>query len=1117
MFCRRLLMGGLYFSLLLAPSSSQLYSGDRKAEYLEMRRVVGKEKFLDAIARCKQLIEAYPDYVYLYETLPEVAQYAAELPDAVKYFESRIEDGREIGLAYFGLGTVYYYMKDYRSAVLCINKAVELGVSAPECFKTFEYAYEKLEGVDAAIRFFNLLCHRNPENANYRYAVALAYWNKHDYQKVLEAIAEAMRLSSSEPKYCEVKEAILLRVGTDPETTTRIAHLMRSAEARADLAGLQFLRSHVVQMYGQACQWDSVVSIVNRVVKEASEFGLYRWQGWALMRLADTDFYLGNYKGSLLWAQRTLSTGHLVSDFELLFAGLIAKLRAHLELGNLNEALETAFERLRLVQGRGHDLDLIRVLADVALTYHEMGVDETGMDYALEALSTADHSGADPDLLFQVHNTVGLIHEALGHNSAAPIHYRIAHRLVSKAHNWAGNSVVAYGLLGNSYLKLGEPGKAKALFYKQLSIARNKGFKGEEADALANLGNYYFKTKQYSMSKTFFRRALDQARRVERRAIALTCARGLARLAEITGNAHEALALYGRVLDLGDMPPSHDIVPFSYSRLVSSVRNDYFQYVRILCSLGRFEEAFEAAEKRKVLTGIGQSMLYERGVTELLPDSSRMRLRQIKLELERKHSQLADNGADKLATSKIGHCLSIRNDIENLELEYRKITRTFRASNPKGFDGHTVSSLSIRRLQHLLAAKDRAILEYVVGDTQTVVFLVKRDTLLHYTIKKSRNELAELLAQVSCVFNATSPREQVWNAALADFNMRGSAELFDVLVRPFEKDLCSINSVIVVADDLLKQLPFEVLVMQAPANGSSDFLKARFMVEQFEVSYILAAALLDYRFKEARRPPKFLLALGNPMAALNDAATTGSRLPNHGGADIKYVQTLPGARKEIDHIRQIFGDHADVLVGEQATKASFKELAAKYRILHLAAHASLDDDRPMYSSVHLASVRGGLEKGDLRAFELLNMELQADLAILSGCNTGRVRRVEGMEGFVRGFMFAGVPSVVSALWSVEDDATAELMGNFYRYLSRGERKSRALQLAKLDLIKSGKADPFYWGAFVLVGDPSPITLSAPTKPQNWKWLMLAALVVGATIPVLKGKYRSLLRSVFGKE
>jgi CHAT domain-containing protein len=194
-------------------------------------------------------------------------------------------------------------------------------------------------------------------------------------------------------------------------------------------------------------------------------------------------------------------------------------------------------------------------------------------------------------------------------------------------------------------------------------------------------------------------------------------------------------------------------------------------------------------------------------------------------------------------------------------------------------------------------------------------------------------------------------------------------------------------------------------------------------------------------------------------------------------------------------IGNVFEHQATILVQDDATLEAIKNLVPRYNIIHIAAHARFDDVRPMYSSLFLAGTPGSHQSGELRAFDILHLPLTADLVVLSACNSGSVNTNRGLSGLEYAFLNAGAKSVLSTLWNVEDESTAMLMEQFYRNIKAGERKSRALQLAMLYLISHGKSDPFYWAAFRLTGDNSPIILSSPATFSNSAWYVALILVV----------------------
>ncbi|MDX2444155.1 MAG: CHAT domain-containing protein [Bacteroidales bacterium] len=187
---------------------------------------------------------------------------------------------------------------------------------------------------------------------------------------------------------------------------------------------------------------------------------------------------------------------------------------------------------------------------------------------------------------------------------------------------------------------------------------------------------------------------------------------------------------------------------------------------------------------------------------------------------------------------------------------------------------------------------------------------------------------------------------------------------------------------------------------------------------------------------------------------------------------------LPGSKNEIEMIQKQLG--GVIKIGSSATEKFFRENAEKAEIIHLSSHSFLDDTDPFFNSIVLAS-ESGIDDGYLHTHELYGLNLAAELVTLSACNTGVGRYLdgEGMISLATGFRSAGVKNIVMSLWNLPDDATSEVMINFYSYLRAGEKKADALRLAKLDYLKSADqntSSPYFWGASVFIGTNSPIAL-----------------------------------------
>lgn len=186
-----------------------------------------------------------------------------------------------------------------------------------------------------------------------------------------------------------------------------------------------------------------------------------------------------------------------------------------------------------------------------------------------------------------------------------------------------------------------------------------------------------------------------------------------------------------------------------------------------------------------------------------------------------------------------------------------------------------------------------------------------------------------------------------------------------------------------------------------------------------------------------------------------------------------------------------------IFLGERASEENFKKYAPDAGIIHLATHTMINEKEPMYSKLIFSPKDTSSEDGLLHTYELYNLDLNANLAVLSACNTGtgKLVRGEGIMSLARGFMYAGCPGIVMSLWPVDDKSTSQIMRTFYSALAQGADKATALRTAKLNYLKNAediKAAPYYWSGFVLIGNTNPVELK--TKYPLLFWLIPALIL-----------------------
>jgi CHAT domain-containing protein len=221
------------------------------------------------------------------------------------------------------------------------------------------------------------------------------------------------------------------------------------------------------------------------------------------------------------------------------------------------------------------------------------------------------------------------------------------------------------------------------------------------------------------------------------------------------------------------------------------------------------------------------------------------------------------------------------------------------------------------------------------------------------------------------------------------------------------------------------------------------------------------------------------VGFGDPLPAVAPAATASLATAARDGSlasALPRLGRLSHSRREIQGIAGLYGPgEARVYLDGEATEENVKDnkLLRSVRRIHFATHGLLDERQPELSGLVLTRSPGSREDGLLQVYEIFNLQLSADLVVLSACDTGLGTMVsgEGLVGVTRALLYAGAQSVVVSLWNVNDASTPDLMISFYRHLDQGAGEAESLRLAKLEMIRHpGLAHPFYWAPFILIGE-----------------------------------------------
>jgi CHAT domain-containing protein len=469
----------------------------------------------------------------------------------------------------------------------------------------------------------------------------------------------------------------------------------------------------------------------------------------------------------------------------------------------------------------------------------------------------------------------------------------------------------------------------------------------------------------------------------------------------------------------------------------------YRDLVSLLVERGRLREAVAVTERFRA-RALGTSAA--RGHVDRLPsmsDSDRERYDALNDTISGLNRKLLASGNDSAN-------IVLRERLAQERVEQRVfLARLYAGSaaiRARNVDDPQTIVADARRL---LPRPGESVLTFSVHDDETFGFYIERsgDDLV-FAVHRIAMRRGELEGRIRGFVRQIEGRN-------LDYR-RSARSLYDLLVAPFAARIKSKRLLYVVPDGMLWELPFQALL--AP-NGE-------YLIERIAVAYAPSLALL--RHQRGARPPsgtsRSLLAVADPV--LPPASESAIRATTRGAS----LTPLPDARTEVLEIAKLYGPTSRVLVGAEATETAVKRLAAAFPVLHLATHGVIDDASPMYSAVVLGT--SSADDGLLEAREMMNLELGADLAILSACESGSgdVTPGEGLIGMSWALMVAGCRNTVVSRWKVDSRSTAALMIAFHRRISRSDSTyASALRHAQLTLLRQEAfSHPYYWSPFVLI-------------------------------------------------
>jgi CHAT domain-containing protein/tetratricopeptide (TPR) repeat protein len=790
------------------------------------------------------------------------------------------------------------------------------------------------------------------------------------------------------------------------------------------------------------------------------------------------------------------------------------------DLADWQKALEYYLLALPTFKALGNKRNEAITLNNIGLAYSMLGDQAKALDYLQQSLPLRRASG-DKEGEANTLNNIGIAHRRLGKSEEALNYYGQAQKIQQQTGNRAREGDTL-DLIGVAYSGLNQP--AKALEYHQQAFAIHKatGNLRGEAMSLNNLGDVFILLGQPAKAREQFAAALSILRGIGDLDNAVDALVGHARAEQSMGRLDEARQhLQESLTQIETVRVRAGSQQFRASYL-ASMGKTYELYISLLMqqhagspSHGYDAEALRASERgraRSLVEMLNESHVDIREGVDAALVKKELELKQY---LNAKAQRLIQLKAQKGNQQEIA---ALNKEISALEDEYQQVQVAIRKASPAYAALTQPQPLGLKEIQ---AQLDRGtmLLEYSLGEERSYVWAVTPTSLKTYELPK-REQIEKAARLVYDLLTARSKsiageNAQQKQARIAQVDSQLSAatmELSQMVLGPIGSELTA-ERLVVVADGALQYVPFAAL--SAGSGQSSVEQRSRtnnglrttdnegltnyrpLIVDHEVISLPSASALAIQRegLRNRKPAPNAVAVIADPVFAVSDerlglAKTKAAmQASGDGSATTRIIEHLAEDSGLVIRRLKFTRQEADQILAEAPRGKNFRAIdfqanratatggeLSKYRYVHFATHGYIDSERSDLSAIVLSLVdeQGKPQDGFLRAHEIYNLNLPAELVVLSACETGLGKEIkgEGLVGLTRGFMYAGARRVVVSLWNVNDKATAELMARFYRGMLRENKTpAAALRAAQIEMSRQKQwQSPYYWAPFVLQGE-----------------------------------------------
>lgn len=839
----------------------------------------------------------------------------------------------------------------------------------------------------------------------------------------------------------------------------------------------------------------NALKLGQEALEAARESKNLRVEALVLAQNAITYHILGQVTKALEIGNRALELARSVKDVRSEASILNGIAVIYSRIGEPQKAMELLQRTIQIDQGLGDKNGILNVSINLGYLASDMKRYTQAEVYFRSALSLAKELAA-PGSRASALNGLAMVAKSQGNFPLALRHYKDA-LAISREQKSKEKEAAILGNIGNLFLDQKNYREARKFLTEGLAAFRQAGNRNGVSNVSHALGKLSQRDKSpLKETESYFRQAVTEARATGNRLYLAHGLNGLAEMAAARKDYAEAVkqSAAGIAL-LEEIRAALGGYTAAKAEFLSAFLSIYSDHLEFLLKAGREAEAFEFAQKVKARTLL-DTLAYGRvDLSSVLTEEERQQEQTLHEKADGLNERMVQEGVVNEVGAK-KRFAALKAELKTAEGELQTLTETLYARHPELSRRRVAQTATLTEMAKLIPA-DTVLLEYAALNSETMCVFVVTTERGKAQVRAITISAKEMQKQAEAFRLACSDPRKAWKPQ--------ARALYARLIAPAAKSLRGKTRLIICPDGVLWDVPFAALLKSERTLGSRYVLSSAYSATGMQAARHLAQE------RNRKRPQGSVLIVANPdfgttkrFGDLNDlpgqrplsepsrplaepsrplsepsrplaepsrsiSMQLAATVPVRGG----YIASLAGTQHEADAIKALF-PNAEVLTLKNAQETTVKAEAGKFRYLHFATHGFVNDAAPMLSSVVLAAPNADAkEDGFLTAREVYDLTLNAEMATLSACNTGRgeTRSGEGIVGLTWALLCAGCPTQVVSQWSVDDAATAKLMGGFYGNLKAGKDKANALQTASRTLQSTSKyRHPYYWAAFVVMGE-----------------------------------------------